>query len=81
MKARLELGRLISVLIVLIEIARCSYAIPLDDGTWDERELVTVLGGHVPGVLHFICLPCWSRGSRHQCRRININGIVDNAVK
>ena len=49
--------------------------------TWDERELVTVLGSHVPGVLHFICLPSWSRGSRHQCRSININGLVYNAVK
>ena len=58
-----------------------SYAIPLDDGTWDERELVTVLGSHVPGVLHFICLPSWSRGSRHQCPSININGLVYNAVK
>ena len=64
----------------LIEITRCSYTIPLDDGTWDERELVTVLGSHVPGVLHFICLPCWSRGSRHQCRSINVNGLVNDAV-
>ena len=47
----------------------------------DERVLVTVLGGHVPGVLHFICLPCWSRGSCHQCRSININGFVDNAIE
>ena len=66
---------------VLIEITRCSYTIPLDDGTWDERELVTDLGSHVPGVLHFICLPCKSRGSRHQCRSINVNGLVYDAVK
>ena len=46
----------------------------------DERVLVTVLRSHVPGVLHFICLACWSRGSRHQCRIININGLVDNKI-
>ena len=52
MKARLdlELDHVISDLIVLIEITRCSYTIPLNDGTWDKRELVTVLGSHVPGV-------------------------------
>ena len=52
----------------------------MNDGTWDEQELVTVLGSHVPGVLHFKCLPCWSRGSCHQCSSINVNGLVYDAV-
>ena len=65
----------------LYYIARCSYAISLDDGTWDERVLVTVFGSHVLGVLHFICFPCWPHGTRHQCRSINITRLLDNAVE
>ena len=44
LKARLGLGFRSDLYRLKSEL----YIIPLDDGPWDERELVTVLGGHVP---------------------------------